>query len=470
MAKKLKGKFKFGLDFQELILKYTLTEEKGYRILPLYEDNYFVSTNHAVIAYAIKRYHKTTKHVPEEPFLRETLRTLYASTNKMFDNLGEDDRIEIDSIVTRLYQGKVTDPETILNNCISFSKYVTFKAELEDINIEDYDSYAQAITKFQKVNSIGLDLKEDYGTFVIEGIKDRAHRRDVLNSKHETPFWQLNRLLNGGGTDTGNVIVILSKEKFFKTGTLINIARGYLRRKKKVLFFDLENGEKAITTRAEQSIANEDQETINSGDLDDKLLKMFRKYLRLGAELVVKRMPSLSTTADDLQNFMDKLKRDKNFVANVVIVDYGLLMGCRSGKDDEFGRISDSFLDLKNLAEFNRLDSLYTAAHVTRPGDEKRTKTKYVSTDIAKCIDIPRHVDAIIGLQQDDNEAKQDVLRLEIVTQRNGMREGKMLFWVDMEKQRLKEFTKTEVKEYWEQIGDRDPSEKKPKRERKTDL
>jgi hypothetical protein len=54
------------------------------------------------------------------------------------------------------------------------------------------------------------------------------------------------------------------------------------------------------------------------------------------------------------------------------------------------------------------------------------------------------------------------------------MKNGKMLFWIDIPKQRIKEFNKAEVKEYWRQLGDRkdDDEDDKPRKrgQKKTDL
>lgn len=470
MAKKIK--FKFGIDFQELILKYTLTEDRGHKLLGLYEDSYFTLLNHAIIAHAIKRYFKKKHIVPDEPMLKETLRVLYNTDKPLFENLKEKDRVDIDNLVTSLFVGRVGDMESIQDACINFCKYVNFKKTMESVSIEDYNSYAAKITDFQKINTIGIDLVEDFGTFIIGDVKNRTANRNNFGDVYETPFWQLNRLFNGGGSHLGNVFCLISKEKFFKTGFLINISKGYMKRKCRVMYFDFENGERLLATRLEQSIMEESQATIMSGERDRDIRQILKRYKRIGVETVIKRMPALSTT-DDMQAFMDKVRTEKAFVADIVVVDYGFLTGATTGAKDEFNRISDSFLDYKNFASRNKLRALWTAGHVTREGDMKRTGTKYKSTDIAKCIDIPRHVDGLFSLQQDESEKENGVMRLEVIEQRNGVSTGKCLFWLDIEKQLLKEFTKKQVKNYYEELGERDESDltiKHEKKKRKTDL
>src|SRR5882757_4443140 len=105
---KAKLKFEFGIDFQELILQYTVTDKRGYKALELYEDGYFATLEHQVIAFALKKYYKKKKRIPEEPFLRETLRVLYTSSSKeMFSALSEEDNDLIDKTISKLYKSTV---------------------------------------------------------------------------------------------------------------------------------------------------------------------------------------------------------------------------------------------------------------------------------------------------------------------------------------------------------------------------
>lgn len=460
MSKKLgKNKFEFGTDFQELILQYTLTDPNGHKALALYEDTYFTLTHHSIIAYALKKYYKKNKRIPEEPYLREHLRVLYMQDNVLVNNILEEDRELISSTIKHLYAKPVSDSNEVITKCINFARYVKFKGELEKVDISQYDSYESAITNLKAANNIGIELENDYGTFLVKGMNDRAHKRDQMHEVNPTPFHQLNSLLNSGGLTQGSVIVILGREKRFKTGFLINTVRGYMRLQKIGIYIDLENGEASISTRTEQSLYNKEQKEISSGDYDNDLIKMFRKYKRLGSEIIIKRFPALSTTMDTVQKWVDKLWIDHGIKPHYAIIDYGLLLGAISGKQDDFGRISDSFLDIKNFAAHNKLEAVYTAAHTTREA-AKREGTTYVSTDIAKCIDIPRHVDAIFGLQENEDEQDAGVMRLEIVEQRNGMRNGNCLFWVDIPKQRIKEFTKAEIKEYRAQTGQNETGSK----------
>jgi hypothetical protein len=468
-TKRPKYKFEFGTDFQEIILQFTVSDPKGFKILQLYEDSYFTLIPHAIVAYVLKRYYKKEKSIPDEPYLREALRVAYRMDKIMQMNLTDDDVREVDAIVERIYSGPVKHPDFVIQKCINFARFIGVKQVMEDVDINDYNSYEQAIEKLRAANNIGFEMENNYGTFLVSGMKDRAHKRDQTHASHPTPWRQLNNILNSGGTETGNVITILSKEKIGKTIALLNVSIGYLRRKKKGFYADLENGEMGIIVRGEQNIANVEQGIIKSGEIDEKLLKTFRKYSRIGAELAVKKFPNLKTTTDDIQAWLDLLKRDFGFIPEFGVIDYGLLMGSLSQKTDDFFRIGDAFLDIKNFADHNKLDALWTAAHTTREGNA-RLGTKFKSTDIAKCYDIPKHIDMLLGLQQNEDEKEAGVFRFEVIEQRGGQEAGKMFFWINKATQRMREFTHEEIKEYYKQTKGEEEDNIPRKRKRKSDL
>lgn len=465
-----KLKFEFGTDFQELILKYTVTEKKGYKALDLYEDGYFGLIDHAVIANALKKYYKKRKRVPEKTLLRETIRTMYVSSSKeLFAALTDEDRDSVDKCIERIYTGNIVDPETILDKIIKFARFAAFKEEIEKVDITKFDSYTAHVDKLHKANSIGNTLTENFGEFLISGMPDRAYKRDLLEDIHETPFWQYNKTLNSGGLPVGSVIIIAAQAKRFKTGFLLNLSKGLMKRKRKILFIDLENGEKGLINRSEQSLLSVKSEDITSGDMDERLLKLTRKYRRLGAELNVKRMVAYVSNCKDIQAYIDKCKEELGITFTDLIIDNPDLLASISGKVEEVHRISDAYVDVKNLADYNKFWSTWCPSHVKNEKDTvKRRATCYTQGDMAKCTDKVRWVDAALGLQESDEERENGIMRVEIIDQRHGRPDGAVLLWINMEKQIMKEFTRAQVKEYWTQNDN--PNKSLKPREKKTDL
>lgn len=439
-------KFKFTTDWQLDLLKYTVQDPNGYRALKKFNDTYFTLIEHQAIAFSLKYFYKKHSKIPGKTMIKETLNYIFG-TRDFIDLITKSDQKDIILLADDIYSSRLDNPEIIYEQCKNFSKYVKFRDEIEDVeidNFEKFEIYSKKIQKSLLDEDEGENLKEG---LLIADVKSRQMRRKENSTVAPTPIKQLNKLTNAGGYDLGSILVIIDKQKKGKTVALVNLTRGYLRMKKKILFIDLENGKDSILSRLEQSIMNITKEELLSGEFDNKIQKKFRKYKRLGGEVVVERLSANISTADDIQNIIDDYYNMMGIRFDVIMVDWIGKMGAVSGKTDDFGRISDAYVDVANLVERNKIEHCWTANHITREG-MKRMKTKYKPDDIAKCIDISRHVHAIIGLNRNEDENEAGFQRMEIVEQRDGVESGRAVFTIDKARQRMDELTISQRKDY----------------------
>ena len=79
---------------------------------------------------------------------------------------------------------------------------------------------------------------------------------------------------------------------------------------------------------------------------------------------------------------------------------------------------------------------------------KKHRKTRYDENDISGSIAIVRNAQVIMGLNATEQEERDDILRAEIVVQRDGLPSGRALFKCSTETQRCTEFTREQRKEY----------------------
>jgi len=477
MTKSTSSKFLFDLDFQYEILRFTLKDRDGYKALQLYKFDYFDLEEQKVIARAVHKFFKRTGRVPKSAaLLNEELNGLFKSRDYAQAFL-QKDRAAIKKRVNSLYKGLLREPDEILAKVRTFASYVEFKKVLEEVNLSDYTQYATYLKRIQTAIHMGMKINERQGLFMVNSAQARfLGRKSNDELIIPTRIRQVDRLTNAGGYTRGSLIVIIDKPKKGKTLLLVNIARFFISKRsekalssnKKVIYFDLENGEQNISYRVDQALARANKLEVIQGRHDEKLKKIYRKLKRLGGELYVKRMPAYCTT-HDFQKVMDDLYSEYGMKFDVGVIDYMGLMGSISGKKDDFERISDAYLDTKNWAEKNELDMVFTGHHVKREAYSRRS-SKYKSDDLAKCIDIERHVDAIYGIQQNEDEEAANIMRLELIVQRDGYPSGRALFNVNLQEQRLTEFSTAEVDEYNDTIGKnvRDEHDSGPERKRKT--
>lgn len=444
---KTDNKFKFTIEYQWDLLRFTLQDKKGDKAIKKYEDDYFTLIEHQVLAFALKTFYKKEKRLPGETLLREKIVQLLNS--KQYINLvTKEQQKNIIDLVKPLYTLPVKDGDSIYSMLKEFRSYVQVKSLLENVDINDYSKYSSFAKQIQLAIT-DEDEQEVYrSSFLFENVKERQFNRQAIKTIYPTPYRQINQLTNAGGYEGGSILVILDKQKKGKTKELVNLARGYLRMKKKVLYIDLENGKDNIMTRLDQSIMGLTKQEVLSGEHDVSIQRRYRKYKRLGGELVVLRLPALVTSCNDIQKHIDILYREHGFRPEELIIDYGAKLASNSRREDDHKRISDVYLELNNLAIYNDIEHVWTANHVTREGAKSRMATRYVGEDIALCIDIVRHAQAVFGLNRSKQEEEAGIIRLEIVEQRDGQPEGRAVMRSFMATQRSEELSIAERKEY----------------------
>lgn len=444
-------KFEFDTNFQFDILKFTVQNPDGYKIINLFNEEYFTLIEHTILCTVLKRFYKKYKKIPGKSAFSEELRELL-SDKSISSKLVQGEEEEVKKLSRALYKDPVKDPEYITTQTEKFAQYVDLKDAVEGLDILDFGRYQSFSEKVAKAISPRIVIEDLSRSFLINGLVDRQLMRRDTQLVFPTPFRQINKLTNAGGYPKGATVVIVDRPKKKKTAFLINVIVGYLKMGKKVLVIDLENGEDEYMARLEQCISNKNKAEILSGEYDKQVKKIFRKYKRLGGEVVVRRLPALTTNGHVIDKLIEDLKENFNFHPNVLVTDYMGKMGSNTGKEALSERISEAYIDISNVVLKHNIEIHWTANHVTRAG-AAHEKTRYKGEDIAGSIDIIRHVNAAFGLNRTEEEEESGVQRLEIIDQRDGTPVGRAVFQVDMDKQRFKELSKEQVAEFNRQFS-----------------
>lgn len=445
MKTKDKTKFGFSIEFQLEILRFLVRSKEAGLVINRIKPSYLVLIEHAIIAEGIFKYYKKNKRVPSENILKEVIKELLESKGYI-DLVTKDDIPNIFKIVHNLYNEPLKDADFIREKIYQFSTYVQMKNLNDSFDLNNFDQYEEYAKKIDNILKKSKPKQDDEPIYLIRDTTERQFKRQAEPDVIPSPFRQLNQLTNAGGYPAHSVNVILDKPKARKTFFMINLARGYLAMRKSVLYVDLENGKAQIMDRMVQSSINRTKKEIYSGEYDKLESKHVRKLSRLGVEMVVQRMPAMVATCNDIRDLILKL-RSQGIDIRVLFVDYAAKLASILGDKEDFDRISNVYIDLSNLAEDLNLDIIWTANHITREGKKHRT-TCYDENDISGAISIVRNAQCIIGLNATEQEDRDGIQRVEIVVQRDGLSHGRALFKIDVERQRLREFTKEERVKY----------------------
>ena len=439
-------KFSYDVRFQESIIKFILNHPDGRKAIPLVKGEYFTNIDHHLIFDSIQRFWNTHNRIISLDFMVEHIRSAF-ETREFEGAFTFDEQKTLINGLEKYFDGQVVrHGDLLLQEIANFASFIEMQEVISSTDLSDYGNYETFSTRVRKAIKIAQAYEEDKdGQFLIKDLKKRQVARQVQDSVFATPFYQVNRWTNAGGYSNGSMIVLIDKAKNLKTFNLVQVTRGYLRIKKKVLFIDLENGMMEIFNRLEQSIGKVDKKALLAGKEDKTIGKVMRRYKRLGGEAYIRRMPNQST-ARDIQLVIDELYQEYGFKPNQLVVDYVGIMGSESRHQDDFKRISDAVLELSNLAFDNGIEHVWTAMHVVRDA-WKRSGSKYRDSDIAKSIDIFRHAQAVFGIQRDEEEMAANLLRWEVISQRDGKPEATAWFNINPEIQFSRELTTGEVED-----------------------
>jgi hypothetical protein len=444
-------KFTFSIEFQLEVLRFLIQGKESLLYIPKIKPGYFTLIEHSILVEALIKFVKKYQRIPSEVLMIERVKTLLEGKDYT-DLVTKEDIPNIHKLISELYNKPLKDVDIVLENIHKFIAYIELKALNESMDFSDYNSYEIYQAKLTKILQNSKPQKKDEPLLMISGTAMRQLMRKVDPDIVPTPFWQLNKLGNGDGYPKNSLFVLIDRPKRRKTFALINIARGYLAMKKNVLYIDTENGKNQLMDRMIQSTLNKTKREMLTGDYDKMEQRHMRKYKRLGVEFIVERVPATIADCNTIKNLVRKLESEKGIKVHVIMIDYAAKLASISRDKDDVERINNVYIDIDNMGDELGLDAIWTAQHVTREG-AKHQETRYEDNDIASAISIIRNAKCVMGLNSTQDEEEHNIMRMEVVVQRDGVPTGRVMFNMDPERQRMKEFSKEARAKYDESMG-----------------
>jgi replicative DNA helicase len=208
--------------------------------------------------------------------------------------------------------------------------------------------------------SIGLDFRQDYaGRF--QRYKSEFAERIQLD------IGLLNDITDGGFPKQC-VHVFMGQTNVGKTLCLCSLSAGLLTLGKKVLYISAEVSDLHVSQRIEANLAQVNLSDFNTMSEVEYLRRMQRVDDALTGQLIIKQYPTASASVSNFRALLNDLKLKKNFVPDVIMVDYiNLFRSARVKSDNTYLMIKNVAEELRGLAvEFNQC--VFTATQVDRQG------------------------------------------------------------------------------------------------------
>lgn len=233
--KKSKHKFEFDPSFQLEIIRFIVQDNKGGLALGKVKSSYFTLIEHSVIVEGLTKYYKKKSKVPSKNILKEVIKDILEGKDYV-DLVTKDDIPNIYNLIDNIYDNPLRDSEYINEKVYQFATYVAMKNLNESFDLNDFNQYEEYQKKLDKIISQAKPKSEEEPLFLTRDVVERQFKRQADPAIVPSPYRQLNKLTNAGGFPVHSIGVLLDKPKARKTFFLVNMALGYLRMKKSVLY------------------------------------------------------------------------------------------------------------------------------------------------------------------------------------------------------------------------------------------
>ena len=192
------------------------------------------------------------------------------------------------------------------------------------------------------------------------------------------------------------------------TTTLTALGAGAVTQGYNVIHVSLENNEAQVLRNYETSLLKKPFEYIrNNTDTCIQALEFMKNDTHIGG-LRVKKYPTKGANTNTIRTLLERYRVVYNFVPDLLIVDYGAILGSTQKYNDHRFQIESNYEGLRAIADEYNL-ALWTAAQANRGSLSKEIVSM---VDLAECFAIGNVVDVMICLCQTPTERKKEELRL----------------------------------------------------------
>jgi replicative DNA helicase len=238
-------------------------------------------------------------------------------------------------------------------------------------------------------NHIGHDYLQDY-----------EERYKFYQRKEEKIPFDLEYFnkITKGGISRKTMTILMASTGVGKSLTLCHIASSTLLQGKNVLYITLEMSEEKIAERIDANLLDVDIKDLvglSKSIFDSKVSNISRKT---HGSLIIKEYPTASAHVGHFKSLLKELELKKNFIPDVLIVDYMNICSSSRYKNNisgnSYGYIKSIAEELRGLAvEFNV--PLVTATQVNRSG---MNSSDIDLTDTSESIGGPMTADLLLAL------------------------------------------------------------------------
>lgn len=170
----------------------------------------------------------------------------------------------------------------------------------------------------------------------------RKEERNII----ETPWPVFNAIMEDGGYGSGDLILIFAPPGIGKSWFVCKMGAHAVMKGLKVLHYTIELSESYVGKRYDSIFTGIPiSELRNNRDVIENVM------YNLSGELIIKEYAPGRASLETLENHMDRLKNEKGFVPDLIIIDYPDLLKSSKDRKDLKQEIDEMYVSIKGMAK-----------------------------------------------------------------------------------------------------------------------
>ena len=416
-------KLGFGPDIENRIISLCIKDTQFFLDIHEYlKGNHFVKEEYGKAYAFIQLYFDKWHSIPSLDIIKREL-TNYGID---VDNLEHKD----DNTLHRDYLLEETVNLIRHQEMKKFILKAATEVDSKDSNFEKLEEELRAVISIQPSSNLG--------TFYFDVDERYAKIRNINTDRFPTGIPSVDRALNGG-LGKKELVCFAAVAGAGKSYMLAITGSNLITKGYNVVHYTLEMSEEITSLRYDNAIMNKTtDELLNDVAAVKEKLATLQKLRQ--NNLVIKEYPTKGASVSTIRAHLNKLKEQKSFIPDVVIIDYGDIMrGSRNftNRYEEQGAI---FQEMRGLAQEFDIPVL-TATQANRGAVSKDVAGM---EDLGDSFDKARIMDALFFILQKPEEKEDEIFRLYDAKVRNG-RSGKITgYEINYAKASIKEIGEVE--------------------------
>lgn len=381
------------MNIENLILsQLVFNDQYGRKAMPFIKDEYFKNQPHRLVFNIINQYVTQYNEFPtKEAILIELDKndgvneTTYSETQALISDLAATDNNNLEWLLDTTE--KFCQDKAIYNaiyNSIKVLEDKTGKVSKGIIPKLLQDALAVSFD-----TSIGHDFIEDW-----------SERFDYYNRLlNRIPFdIALLNEITGGGIPNKTLSVLMAGTNVGKTQFMCHMAGNNLRDGYNVLYITMEMAEEEISKRIDANLLDVSMDDLKGLEKEvyEKRINKLKQTTK--GKLIVKEYPTASASAGNFRHLLNELKLKKNFIPQIVYIDYinicasvRIKSGNKGGSYEYVKAIAE---ELRGLAVEHNLP-VVTATQTNRTGF---TSSDVGLDDVSESFGLPQTADFMAAL------------------------------------------------------------------------